>query len=209
MSKLTDFKQHQENPFMNEAFKDVTDHMVSKKILVSPSKQMESHALVNLETGEYDVETRFLKKIEVDEKKFRKVYVDSLTQFADLNAPARKVLNYILDILPKDRDEFIFDQDKCMEYTGYKARKDVARGLAKLVEEKIIARSTKYYRYFINPMVVFNGDRILFATMYLRKKEEEIKQLQLFTEEELVARNTELQNMKNSLAKGKTRRKGK
>jgi hypothetical protein len=38
------------------------------------------------------------------------------------------------------------------------------------VEQGIIARSTNPYKYYMNPLVVFNGDRITFADSYIKKK---------------------------------------
>lgn len=43
-------------------------------------------------------------------------------------------------------------------------------GLAELLEASIIARSEESSLYFINPMVMFNGNRITFAKSYVRKQ---------------------------------------
>jgi hypothetical protein len=60
-------------------------------------------------------------------------------------------------------------------------------GLAVLVECGIIARSDSHFKYFINPLVVFNGDRVTFAKTYVRKKKDRDKadrtQLDLFQQE--------------------------
>jgi hypothetical protein len=61
----------------------------------------------------------------------------------------------------------------CLEYTKYKHRKDVMNGLAGLIDAGIIARSEYEFEYFLNPMVVFNGDRVTFAKTYIKKKKED------------------------------------
>ena len=76
---------------------------------------------------------------------------------------------------------------KCLEYTQYKHPKDVLFGLSGLIECGIIARSDSHFKYFINPLVVFNGDRVTFAKTYIKKKKEANKsQLDLFQEVEVL-----------------------
>jgi hypothetical protein len=72
------------------------------------------------------------------------------------------------------QDLFNFFMDECMEYTGYKSEKSVYIGLASLLENKIIARGSHDILYFINPMIVFNGDRVTFAKTYVKKQKVKI-----------------------------------
>ena len=46
----------------------------------------------------------------------------------------------------------------------------VLAGLAELVKAEIIARGPADNLWFINPLIVFNGDRVTFAKTYVRKK---------------------------------------
>ena len=52
----------------------------------------------------------------------------------------------------------------------YKTDKAVYKGLAELVKAEIIARGPADNLWFINPLIVFNGDRVTFAKTYVRKK---------------------------------------
>ena len=70
---------------------------------------------------------------------------------------------------PKN-DLIIFNRKKCLEYTKYKTNKAVYKGLAELVKAEIIARGPADNLWFINPLIVFNGDRVTFAKTYVRKK---------------------------------------
>ena len=45
------------------------------------------------------------------------------------------------------------------------------RGLAELETAKLIAKTVRKGRYFVNPSFVFNGDRVAFSTVIERKKE--------------------------------------
>lgn len=46
-------------------------------------------------------------------------------------------------------------------------------GLAELLEAGILARSQEPSLYFINPTIMFNGNRLTFAKSYVKKKLEE------------------------------------
>jgi hypothetical protein len=58
--------------------------------------------------------------------------------------------------------------------------------MSELIEAGIIARTRYHYQYFINPLIVFNGDRVTFAKTYIKKKKDKelsqkpISQLDLF-----------------------------
>jgi len=42
--------------------------------------------------------------------------------------------------------------------------------LTSLLNNDIIARGKTDYRYYINPMIAFNGNRITFAKTYVKKQ---------------------------------------
>ena len=83
-----------------------------------------------------------------------------------------------------------------MVYTGYTHRNNILTGLSCLIECGIIARSNKAYKYFINPLVVFNGDRVSFAKTYIKRKKEKVssQQLSMFDKHEDVTDETQLEN---------------
>jgi hypothetical protein len=49
----------------------------------------------------------------------------------------------------------------------------LSRGLVNLANNQIVAKSTKTNIYFINPNILFNGDRVAFSTVLERKKEQD------------------------------------
>jgi uncharacterized protein YcaQ len=73
---------------------------------------------------------------------------------------------------------------ECLEHTKYSTEKSVFEGLSTLIECGIVARSNRHYKYFVNPLVVFNGDRVTFAKTYIKKQKEKgnKSQLNLFLE---------------------------
>ncbi|RZK32874.1 MAG: RepA protein, partial [Hymenobacter sp.] len=128
--------------------------------------------------------SQFVRFIEVEEDKFAKLYLSQLASFWDLSKPAIRVFSYILTVLKPKQDLFIFIMEDCLQYANYSSERSVFEGLTGLIEANIIARSNHHLKYYINPLVVFNGDRVTFAKTYVKKKkekEENVKnQLNLF-----------------------------
>jgi hypothetical protein len=178
--KLTEQETFKENPFVENAIQQIN---VTKKTQVIRPKNREEIQMITSTDGEITGYTAFTRFIEVDEEKFAKVYLSQFASFWELSKPAIRVFGYILTVLQPKKDTFIFRMDDCLKHTGYTHRNNILTGLASLVECSIIARSTYDWEYFINPLVVFNGDRVTFAKSYVRKKKETQKdtaQLDIF-----------------------------
>lgn len=172
MGKLTirDFEKNKENPFLKQAVEQVNDNIVKKYKTASQTGEKAILQAFDSNTGEILGHTQFIRKIEVDEEQFTKLYLSNFTKFFDLPPSAIKVFGYIMTVLIPKKDMIMFFMEDCMEYTGYKSHKSIHQGLAFLLKAEIIARGRAENIYFINPMVAFNGDRITFAKTYVRKK---------------------------------------
>ena len=70
---------------------------------------------------------------------------------------------------PKN-DLIVYNRKKCLGYTKCKTDKAGYKELAELVEAEIMALEPADNLWFINPLIVFNGDRVTFAKTYVRKK---------------------------------------
>jgi len=185
VSKLPQFE---ENPFVENALKEIQENTVKKVQYINGSRGAEN--IVVNQDGEIIAQSRFVRYIEVDEEKFAKIYLSQFGAFWDLSKTAIKVLGYVLNNLIPNKDIVYIDIQDAMKYTGYKEEKSLYKGIAELVNADIIARSTSYIKYFINPLIFFNGDRVTFATTYIKKrrsKKEDIhkSQLALFSSPDL------------------------
>ena len=98
------------------------------------------------------------------------MYLSNFAAFFDLSQAAIRVFGYFMTCMKPKNDLIIFNRKKCLEYTKYKTDKAVYKGLAELVKAEIIARGPADNLWFINPLIVFNGDRVTFAKTYVRKK---------------------------------------
>jgi len=183
---ITNYVQHDSNPFMPDAIDNLQVRRRTQMMYPAGDKTVHHiHKVIDTETGEIrDAYSAFIRSITVDEDQFVKVFVRELRALWDLSKPAMRVLTHIMSCMKANQDEIIFDIEECMEYTRYKSERSIFYGLAELIENGIIARSTKTYRYYINPMIVFNGDRVTFARTYVKKrnKERDDKTLDMFEE---------------------------
>lgn len=183
-AKLKTLPSFQENPFVEKVISDI--RLVKKTQVIRPTNKDEIQMITSSD-GEVTGYSAFMRLIEVDEDKFAKVYLSQFTAFWELTKPAIRVFGYILSILKPKQDEFFLEMNKCLSYTKYTHANSVLSGLAVLVECGIIARSDSHFKYFINPLVVFNGDRVTFAKTYIKKKKDKEKadsnQLDLFKTE--------------------------
>lgn len=161
------------NPFVEQAISQIEENTVKKNRFVHGSKGVES-VVINSD-GEVTGHSVFLQHVEVDEDKFAKLYLSQFAAFWELTKPAIRVFGYIINNLLPRKDFVYIDLDEAIAYTGYSNTKMIYIGLAKLVELGIIARSQNHVKYFINPMMFFNGDRVTFARTYVRKRKKHIE----------------------------------
>jgi hypothetical protein len=167
--KLKEFEAFEENPFIEKALKDIK--VIKRTQVIRPQSRDEIQMITSTE-GEVTGYTAFMRFVEVDEERFAKVYLAQFTSFWDLSKPAIRVFSYILTVLKPKQDSFMFDMADCLTHTKYSTEKSVFEGLSSLIECGIVARGNRHYRYFINPLVVFNGDRVTFAKTYVKKRKE-------------------------------------
>lgn len=192
--KIKEFEAFEENPFIEKAVNDIK--VVKRTQVIRPQSKDEIQMITSTD-GEVTGYTAFMRFVEVDEERFAKVYLSQFTSFWDLSKPAIRVFGYILTVLKPKQDSFMFDMVDCLTHTKYSTEKSVFEGLSSLIECGIVARGNRHYKYFINPLVVFNGDRVTFAKTYVKKRKEKNapiseNQLNLFLEPVTVFSNEEV-----------------
>lgn len=177
--QLRQYQFNKENPFINQAIKQVKNNIVKKYKTATKTGEKAILKAYDENTGEVLAHTQFIRQVEVDEDKFAKLYLNNFEAFFDLKNNAVKVFGYILNQLTPNKDEFIFLMDDCLEFTKYKTKTSIFDGLAQLIENGIIARGKTDFMYYINPMVAFNGNRISFTKTYVKKKKKSVDPMQV------------------------------
>lgn len=125
------------------------------------------NARVELERYQNNIGARIALTQKVDHESFVKIFRDSLKYVAKLSRTAQQVLWYIMDNLPKDKGYVIIDNATVMDYCGFKTRKSVREGVIELLDKNFLTRTTLPKKYWVNPLIVFNGNRITYANQYI------------------------------------------
>jgi len=119
---------------------------------------------------------------QVDAEQFLKLYTKNLSFIFDLDAYARRVLIAVFAAVQdqsKDKAEIFLTYPKAVEY--YHAhnlnppdKSYFSKGLAKLIKAEFLAQHKNGIGwYWINPNLIFNGDRVRFVSEYRLKRKAE------------------------------------
>lgn len=144
--------------------------------------------LVDGQSGEAEAITLLAKKQEIDKEEFAKVYIDQIQSLFNLSKSGIRVFAYLLSALKINKGEVYINILRVMEFCKYKQRNQAYKGLAELINNNIIAMSKDPNIWYINPNIVFNGNRIAFLKEYNiinKPKKEPPKQINLFSNEEV------------------------
>ena len=171
ISKLSDAPIYESNPYEDK----LNSSMGVKSVSVGSEKKFGSMQMVNKDTGEVENlnETRtFYRKQKVDNETFLKLYPKYLKLFFGLSSTAIKVLLYIFSELQKpdykNTNVLYFYIQDCMDMAGYNSRSAVYNGLVELIRVNFIQRHKLSNLYYVNPEVVFNGNRMLIVEEFER-----------------------------------------
>lgn len=167
--KIRDLHIHTENPFLD----GVGYNQKRKTEILYDGKQ----AVINSETGELVEDHLSIARVRfVDGDQFVKLYLQNLWVFFDLGKAAQRVAEFVLHQVGHraiGRGEILLTYSEYEAYfierTGG-TRPTFMRGLQELAQKNLIARSATQNVWFINPAVMFNGDRARFITE-IRKKQ--------------------------------------
>lgn len=194
-TEISSYKLNKENPFLLDAISKIEKSTVKTYKTASKTGEKAILKAFDESTGKVLGYTTFIRQVEVDEDQFAKIYLSNFSAFFELNPQAIKVFGYILTQLIPNRDEFIFLIDDCLEYTRYKSETSIRLGLTSLLKNEIIARGRADNLFYINPMIVFNGNRVTFAQTFIKKKIEDDSRL---LEEEKEPASSLIKNFENN-----------
>lgn len=127
-------------------------------------------SVMNMETGELNGTAEITQRFEIDSEKFIKVFQLQIAAFFGLTSAGTKVLTAIWAETSREPGKDLVYMSEAAarrhaESLGAKMGKATYfRGRSNLIEMGFIAPSTDQNRYWINPAIFFNGDRVKFIT---------------------------------------------
>lgn len=169
-------KRFPTNPFF--------DYLEIKKTNKMIFAKSDSQAL-NPKTGEIMGQQLLATFKKVDAGQFVKIFTDKISTILDLSKAAHKLLIIVLSLIQRqamNTDVLIMpmsdaqEEAKKMGFTLSQATYN--RAIADIIRHGILARHYSHNMYFINPAIIYNGDRtkITFVEQYEIVSEEELSQ---------------------------------
>lgn len=152
ITRFSDLPSYSQNPFIVSIL-DIK--MKNKMVSISTIKS----AVVNGE-GDHVGDKMLMVTKKVDKEEFIKVYKNQLSLIFELSRSGQKVLTYFIQTLGVNKDYIIFDKNVAKEISGLSSTSSIYSGLTELVLKNVIAKSDLPFMYYINPQILFNGDRL-------------------------------------------------
>lgn len=154
------------NPFLNS----ITLSMTEKRLTVAKGTKVVDNA------GEEIAETTIAQIHLVDNDEFVKLYTRNMAAFFELTKPGNKMLGVLCRAMQKSaigKDEVLLTYKESKEiYHELSNGEDLSestfsRGIGNLIENEFIAESPRAPSiYYINPNLLFNGNRVRFITEF-------------------------------------------
>lgn len=149
-----------------------TNPLVNPKELVMKERTVKvgsARELVDMSTGEVsNVNAIYQRKI-VDSERFAKIYLDGLAKTFGMTKTAQRVFQSILKLCEKDTDSLWLNFMLVSKHDPDMPESTFYRGLKELLDRDFIAHSDVPNKFWINPHLFFNGDRVKFITEYVKE----------------------------------------
>jgi len=181
IDRRTSVVKHKKNPFLAEAVASV--ELGTKTVSFGTGEH-----LANIETGEMAAEAAFKMTKVVDKSQFLMMYLGLQSAFWQLSQRAHKVFRVIFHEAQHraiGKDEIYLSWEvaqEVFEAEGIKmSRATYFRGVAELVEKRIIAESVRSGIFFLNPTLIFNGNRATFIQQIIMDDDAVVKEAQEIT----------------------------
>ena len=165
---LKRFAKNKTNPFMSEGLEAIQNNIVKKYKSATNTGEKAVLKAYDENTGEDLGHTTFIRQIKVDEEKFAKIYLNQFSAFYDLRKSSMQLIGYIMNHLIPNKDVFYLYIEDVIEELGL-GKATIYRALEQLLDNKLIARGRSEEQFFINPMIIFNGNRVTFAQSYIKE----------------------------------------
>lgn len=134
---------------------------------------LEGKTFTDEDGQEHDAETNVVEFL--DTAPFIKLFTENLSPFLALSHGGMKLLLVVISELAKSpgKDEIYLNENSAIDpATGAEilGRSAFYRAVSDLVKHRFIAgQKNRPHMYFVNPNLIFNGDRVKFANSYILK----------------------------------------
>ena len=171
ITRLTSSLKYETNPFIEDGILKIDKG--KKTIIAGGTKDV----MVNSQTGEITGMALLHRVKVIDKNQFVKIYIDEVKSLFDLSKTGIRAFNYILTCMRMNEGQIYLNIHELVKYAEWSNTTQAYKGLGELIANKIIAPSVQPNIWFINPNVIFNGDRIAFIREFRMSEKKTIKAL--------------------------------
>ena len=165
-SKLSECNVHFTNPFINDNFVDHMNKVSGLKAQRFETKKGLSLVTRDGETLSNDNNALVMHQRMVDKEEFTKIFSLAMKNVG-ISHQSSVLILYIAAKLNKD-DTFInLHNDEICELMNI-SKATFYRALFDLIKHGVIARSKYSYKFYINPIFIFNGNRFTVVNQYIK-----------------------------------------
>jgi hypothetical protein len=162
--RISNELKYRKNPFIVDSDGQFILDVKTKDTKIFRGKGNEK--MVNTDTGEVVAETYFVSTKKVDKEQFVKLYLTQIKNLFDLTQTAYKMIFYLTTLLKPNKDEVYLFVPDVMEFCQWSSKPRVYKAIKELIKYEIIAPSWKPNIYYINPQILFNGDKLVLIQKY-------------------------------------------
>lgn len=166
MRTIKDFERLQQSPY-----KEMLEEKMEKCVGPVFSKTGNTRINATQKNGQLNAIIKIRQRAE--HELFTKVFRDSIPQIMELSRTAQTLMWYIIYNLPQDKGYVVIDNMTVMDFCRFKNRKSVRDGVVELLEKNFLTRTTVPKKFWVNPLIVFNGNRITYAKEYILDEADE------------------------------------
>ena len=164
IKRITEVEKYKTNPFLEEGV--LTIKRGKSTIIAGSTKKV----MIDTETGEAEGLVLLHKYKEVDKDQFVKLYLGEIKSLFELSKTGLKAFSYVLSCMRINDAEIYLNTTTMAEFCNWTTTAQSYRGIGELIANRIIAPSVRSNLWYINPNVIFNGDRIAFIKEYRLKQ---------------------------------------
>lgn len=154
---------HKENPFLQGSLVAVKGRKKNYTVASGAMTLTDSRGTVQ-GTVQHTI-TRI-----VDDTQFVKLFSDGVAGMYDLGRPGAKVFRFLFDEVQKNPNQdrmYLYFMD-ALEDPWRIPKSTFFKGMAELLEKGFLAKSANPNMFFLNPSMMWNGDRFRFVQEYQR-----------------------------------------
>ena len=166
---------HKENPFIRGSLVQIKGRKKNYSVASGAMTLTDSKGQVQ-GTVQHSI-TRI-----VDDSQFVKVFADGVSGMYDLGRSGSKVFRFLFDEVQKNKNQdriYLYFMD-ALEDPWKIPKTTFFKGLAELLTKGFLAKSSNPNMFFLNPAMMWNGDRFKFVQEYQRASS--VKTQELTTE---------------------------